>query len=326
MREDRPKKLPKRLPDPKPRPEAKPDTEAPPLVPDRRGAIAATKVKHLEKEALVLERSVAVKVFRERFDPFVMELLAYQGGKGNRAPDIASEINKRRDKGQIYLEPFCGGGAVLCKVDDRGPRFASDSFAPLIDLLEAIQEGWTPPKYVSRRDYNQARDDLRDMLGAKSYAEAKRKSDTLKQGELPVEYTWALLAGSYLGEWVNSYAKKGKRPSDKPASTQAYNRLLKRLKEMPGGIENVEFFHLDYRNWLPHDAVIYCDPPYVDVKKYRDGDFDTDEFWDLMNIWRRDNTVLVTEQANTCPLPGAKVLFTYPAGTKKKRTDALYRL
>ena len=82
-------------------------------------------------------------------------------------------------------------------MDDRGPRVASDNFAPLIDLMEEIQDGWRPPEHVSRRAYNAARDDLRELLGAKSYAEAQRNSDKLKQGELPVSHIWALFAGSF---------------------------------------------------------------------------------------------------------------------------------
>jgi DNA adenine methylase len=326
MREDRPKKIPKRLPDPEPRPEAKPDTEAPPLVPDRRAAIAATKAKHLEKEALVLERRVAVKVFEERFNPCIMEFLGYQGGKGAQAPNIAREINALRKEGQIYLEPFCGGGSVLCKVDDRGPRVASDSFAPLIDLLEEIQGGWIPPDFVPRRAYNEARAYLCDLLDTKTYIEATRRSDTLKQGDLPLKYIWALFAGSFGGEWNNAYVEANAR-GDEPPSTEAYYRLRERLKETPGGIKNIEFFHQDYRNWLPHDAVIYCDPPYANVDGFREGDFDTAPFWQLMDIWRRDktNTVLVSEIDGACPLP-RKVLFTYTAGNRGQRTDALYLL
>ena len=235
-------------------------------------------------------------------------------------------INERRKEGQIYLEPFCGGGAVLCKVDDRGPRAASDTFAPIIDLMEALQEGEMPPKFVSRRAHNQARAYLCELLGAKTYAEAIRRSDTLKQGDLPVSYIWAVLAGSFDGVWMDSYAKKttkGVIPS-----TERYNILRDRLKEMPGGIENVEFFHRDYRDWLPRDAVIYCDPPYFETKKYREGSFDTDEFWYLMDIWRQDRTnkVLVSERIDACPLPGVEFLFDYRAGKRKERLETLFFL
>ena len=73
---------------------------------------------------------------------------------------------------------------------------------------------------------------------------------------------------------------------------------------------------------------VICDPPYVDTKKYREGSFDTDEFWALMDIWRQDNTntVLVSEQYGACPLSGVEVLFDYLAGKRKDRRDALYLL
>ena len=95
---------------------------------------------------------------------------------------------------------------------------------------------------------------------------------------------------------------------------------------MPGGIEGVQFHHRSYLDWLPRDAVIYCDPPYADTEKYREGFFDTQEFWALMEIWRQDNTVLVSEQKGACPLSGTEVLLDYPAGKERKRRDALYLL
>ena len=321
MRKDRPKKLPKRLPDPKPRPEDTAKTEP---APDRRAAVAATKAKHHERDALDLARRVAVDVFLDRFSKF----LDYQGGKGERrAKTITSKINARRKPGQVYLEPFCGGGAILCKMDDTGPRVASDGFALLIDLLKAIQKGWTPPKYVSKRSYNIARDKLCKLTGAPTYEEASRRSAALKPGALPVSHIWALFVASFNNTWMNSYGvlkPRGGKPRKQP-SELAYARLHRRLEEMSGDIKDIQFFHRDYRDWLPHDAVIYCDPPYVDTEKYRDGDFDTKEFWALMDIWRRQgNTVLVTECS--CPLSGKKVLFRYTANWRKKRTDKLYLL
>jgi site-specific DNA-adenine methylase len=323
MRKDRPKKPAKRLPDPEPRPEDKADTEPP----DRRAAIAATKAKHREGEALVLARRVAVEVFRERFDPFVMHFLDYMGGKGEkRAKTITSEINALRKPGKVYLEPFCGGGAILCKMDDTGPRAASDGFALLIDLLKAIQKGWTPPKFVSRRSYNIARDKLCKLTGAPTYKEASRRSAALKPGALPVSHIWALFAASFNNTWMNSYGvlkPRGGKPRTQP-SELAYARLHRRLEEMSGDIKDIQFFHRDYRDWLPHDAVIYADPPYADTEEYPDGDFDTEEFWALMDIWRQNNTVLVSECS--CPLSGKKVLFSYKVNWRKPRIDKLYLL
>ena len=70
----------------------------------------------------------------------------------------------------------------------------------------------------------------------------------------------------------------------------------------------------------------FCDPPYAETKGYREGSFDTQEFWALMEIWRQDNTVLVSEQKGACPLSGIELLLDYPAGKQKKRRDALYLL
>lgn len=48
---------------------------------------------------------------------------------------------------------------------------------------------------------------------------------------------------------------------------------LKRLK----GLEMSNDTYLNYR--YKHGDIVYCDPPYESVKKYRNGDFNHDEFY-----------------------------------------------
>ena len=87
-----------------------------------------------------------------------------------------------------------------------------------------------------------------------------------------------------------------------------------------GGIESIEFYHKDYRDWQPHDTVIYCDPPYADTDGYREGSFDSQEFWALMEVWRQDNIVLVSEQEGRAHFPELRLRLAVRRG--KRSLDA----
>lgn len=45
----------------------------------------------------------------------------------------------------------------------------------------------------------------------------------------------------------------------------------------------------------PCNALIYCDPPYVDTTKYSTGKFNTNHFWETVREWSQNNIVFVSE-------------------------------
>ena len=69
----------------------------------------------------------------------------------------------------------------------------------------------------------------------------------------------------------------------------------------------VSFHHRDYRSWTPHNMLIYCDPPYKGTTMYSMGGFDSDEFWETMKKWSKNNYVFVSEESAP---PGFKVVFS----------------
>ena len=61
-------------------------------------------------------------------------------------------------------------------------------------------------------------------------------------------------------------------------------------------IVDIKFKHLDYREAHPQNNLIYCDPPYNSTTKYDAiGKFNTDEFWNIMRIWSKNNRVFISE-------------------------------
>lgn len=69
------------------------------------------------------------------------------------------------------------------------------------------------------------------------------------------------------------------------------------LKDFPGVI-NATFTCLDYHDVeIPDDAVVYCDPPYVNTTGYTVGQFDTNEFWDYMRQLSKRCDVYISEES-----------------------------
>ena len=72
----------------------------------------------------------------------------------------------------------------------------------------------------------------------------------------------------------------------------AHNSIMKQVNEIKG----IKFACKDYRELECEGCLIYCDPPYKNTTKYSIiGSFDTEEFWNVMRNWSKNNTVIISE-------------------------------
>ena len=69
------------------------------------------------------------------------------------------------------------------------------------------------------------------------------------------------------------------------------------MKVSQGTHEDVKFEYKNYKEWMDiKGALIYCDPPYSETTQpYGTGDFNTEEFWDVMRNWSKNNDVYISE-------------------------------
>ena len=77
--------------------------------------------------------------------------MKYLGSKNRIVKHILPIILKDRVDGQYYVEPFVGGANVIDKV--KGNRIGADKNEYMIALLQKLQSGWKPPKYVTKDEY-----------------------------------------------------------------------------------------------------------------------------------------------------------------------------
>ena len=193
--------------------------------------------------------------------------MRYFGGKARTCKQIANVINSaiQKKKFSTYIEPFCGGLWVTQYVK-HFKRQIYDINPFLIDCYKAIQNGWVPPDTIDSTLYQQA----------------------LKNEVEPHLRGFIGFGCSFAGKWLGDYA----RSNERNYCLNAKNSLMKKFKNL----DNCIFQCQDYRLLEPTDAIIYCDPPYADTTKYDYiGNFDSVEFWQIMEKWSKNNTVIISE-------------------------------
>lgn len=192
--------------------------------------------------------------------------MRYFGGKARIGKQIAEYLKSIRKDNQDYIEPFVGGGWVVSLMD--GNRYGYDKHPYLISMYEELQKGWLPPTELSEEEYKRIQNN---------------------QDENPHLTGFVGFGCSFAGKWFGGYA----RSADRNYCLNAHNSILRKMKTM----QDVKFDCKDYRELNPKGALIYCDPPYQGTTQYGKvvGDFNTDEFWDKVREWSKDNTVVVSE-------------------------------
>lgn len=187
--------------------------------------------------------------------------MKYMGSKARIAKHILPIILKERKETQWYVEPFCGGCNTIDKVG--GNRIANDNNLYLIRMWESLIDGWNPPMRIERDYYADVRKCYND------------KSDTYTDNLIG----WVGFMGSYNGRFFDGgYSGHSVKINGgfRDYITEAMSNTLKQVESL----KDVCFLCVDYKQLkLPSNCIIYCDPPYKDVKKYTYS-INHEEFWE----------------------------------------------
>ena len=193
--------------------------------------------------------------------------MQYFGGKAKIAKYIVPYLESVRKENQIFLEPFVGGYNIGSKMS--GERIECDYNEYLIELYKALQNGYELPNEISEEEY--------------IYIKTHKDEDKALTG----------LVGfgcSFAGKWFGGYARNKLNHNYCLASK---NSLHKKFLTTDN---TVKFEWKDYKTLSPNGMLIYCDPPYKNTTKYTGvPNFDTDEFWEVMRKWSKDNDVYISE-------------------------------
>lgn len=229
--------------------------------------------------------------------------MRYFGGKTRTCKQIAQVLNTYRQESQIFLSPFVGGAWVEQLLDC--PKICCDKHPYLIAMYQELQNGWIPPTEISKEEYHYI----------KNYPDEK-----------PYLTGFVGFGCSFAGKWFGGYAKDNTRRN---YCLNAHNSILKKMKNL----QEAKFMCIDYRELNPEGYLIYCDPPYEGTTQYSKqiiGDFDSDEFWEVIRKWSLHNTVIISEY--TAPNDficiweqEVKLDIRDNNNKKKQRTEKLYK-
>ncbi len=193
--------------------------------------------------------------------------MQYLGGKKRIAKQIIDFISPYLKGVRYYLEPFVGSCAVIENINHE-KRYASDGNKYLIEMYQALQNGWIPPRNITKEEYDYVKNH--------------------KEENLPLT-AFVGIGCSYSAKWFGGYSKNN---TGRNYALNAHNTLLAQLPK----IKNIVFKYKDYQECEPNNALVYCDPPYANTTKYDlFNGFDSNEFWNKVREWSKNNIVFVSE-------------------------------
>lgn len=209
--------------------------------------------------------------------------MKYMGSKSRISKSIVPIIQELIDENEIslYIEPFCGGCNVIDKIKcDR--KIASDINVYLIDLFKYIQNDGKLYEECDKDMYNKVRD---------SYNNKDLNYKNWEIGNIGffASYNGRFFDGGY-AKTVIEKTKNGDRIRD------YYKESLNNAMKQKENLKDIEFICKDYREFNPINCLIYLDPPYKNVKQYKNSsNFNYEEFWEVVRKWSKMNIVIISE-------------------------------
>lgn len=192
-------------------------------------------------------------------------MIYYMGSKSRYAEEIITIATAGRPS-QTWVEPFVGGGNIICRVPAIYQRIGSDVNWRMIKLLDAVgNHGWVPPDWVTKEEFEQI----------------KAAPDDYPPELVAFVATGCTYGSLWFGPYTTSVSNNQRRPE------YAKNLIL---SEAPG-LRGVKFLALRYEELTPHippRSIIYCDPPYVGTAGYKGASTTIEVGQDLsLNTWNR---------------------------------------
>ena len=217
-------------------------------------------------------------------------------------------------KGYLWNDETAGAKLLACKMifsDDRNERWRA-----YIDFITYLQNARKRLEELRanmercRAEYGEIKGSLREELCRYLSESGKTRADidrilgtkgmaghyfSKSQWEFPTEEKYEKIRAACPNFPPYDYWGQSLERLERLQSLQSLENLqrLQRLKRLQS---NLQIFSLDYQSVeIPHDSVVYCDPPYKGTAEYKDGGFDYPRFYDWLRT--RDFPVWVSEYA-----------------------------
>ena len=198
--------------------------------------------------------------------------MQYMGSKNRFAKELVPIIQSYITpdiKG--YLEPFVGGANMIDKINcDK--KYGCDLNEHLIELLKHIQQDISDiPYFILKEDYLNIKNNKQDY---------------------PIWYQGLIGFCSFGNKFWNGYASNGKDD----VTGERTKSYFKSIKEQHPNLKNIVFKNCSFQDVKNISGyVIYCDPPYKGITKYKTDPFPYDEYYDWCRKMSKNNIVLCSE-------------------------------
>lgn len=199
------------------------------------------------------------------------------GSKARLSKDLAPLINKLIEDNRIetYIEPFVGGANLIDKIDCEN-KIGYDINEYLIAMWNALQNGYEPPEFITREEYNDV----------KSNMEKYSKEHVAIVG----------FCATYNGGWFRRYGAIANTKIGKVRNY--YDEGIRNIKKQLPQVMSVDFRHGCYSDIDMKNSLIYCDPPYEssNYEMYDEGKtMNYEDYWNWVREMSKDNIVLCSE-------------------------------
>lgn len=177
----------------------------------------------------------------------------------------------KRASPTYYHEPFVGGGGMIKETERfKTLRFCSDINPDLIELFNAAQNGWSPPRFIDLETYQNLKHQLPSLV--RTYAQ------------------YALsFAGKDFGGLVRTTGRDMQHES-----------FLRFMESVPF-IQRCRFQCCSYEEISARaGSIVYCDPPYAGTLSYGQ-EFDHAKFWEWCRIKKREGVHIFISEFSAPP-------------------------
>lgn len=248
--------------------------------------------------------------------------LPYMGSKNRIARDIVEQL----PSAEYFVDLFCGGCAVThaAMLSGKYQKFIVNDIAPDMPCLfvDAINGKYRNEKrWISREDFERLKDtdayvrtcwsfgnDGYSYIYGKKIESWKKalhyarlfKDFSLLTRDFGIHTNDAsrLNISKNCKAWNLTKKNNGLKVCKSLENLQNLQSMnnLRRLQSLQRLESNLQVFSSDYQSVeIPHDSVVYCDPPYKGTSEYNVGGFDHERFYDWLRT--RDFLVWVSEYA-----------------------------
>lgn len=211
--------------------------------------------------------------------------MTYQGGKKRFKNELVPIFEKAMKDNNIinYTEPFCGSAAIAVNLKCVGTKTCNDINKYLISVFQNMQQKKELPWiYLTQEEYKDIR--------------TKHKNGKVEDDFL-TGYAGFLYSFNSLFFHGYSYITKCSNGRERPYFRERYNALNSYIKEEE--FYKIVFTSWDYKKMIFENHLIYCDIPYNNTEKYKEGEFDYKEFenWAL-EMKKHNNIIYLSEYEN----------------------------